>query len=47
MIVQTFAQWKSYYPEGTTRKNTKKGLKNNIEKDLVKYFYENFPLQFW
>ena len=33
MNVQTFAQWKSYYPEGTTRKNTKKGLKNNIEKD--------------
>ena len=31
--VQTFAQWKSYYPDGTTRKNTKKEQKNNIEKD--------------
>jgi tetratricopeptide (TPR) repeat protein len=33
MSVQTFAQWKSYYPDGTTRKNTKKEQKNNIEKD--------------
>mgnify|MGYP003717961231 CR=1 FL=1 len=33
MSMQTFAQWKSYYPDGTTRKNTKKGLKNNVEKD--------------
>tara|TARA_B100000959_G_scaffold122793_1_gene128876 strand:- start:2473 stop:4194 length:1722 start_codon:yes stop_codon:yes gene_type:complete len=33
MSVQSFAQWKSYYPDGTTRKNTKKEQKNNIEKD--------------
>ena len=33
MSVQTFAQWKSYYPDGTTRKNTKKEQNNNIEKD--------------
>ena len=31
--VQTFAQWQSYYPDGTTRKNAKKEQKNNIEKD--------------
>ena len=30
--VQTFAQWQSYYPDGTTRKNAKKEQKNNIEK---------------
>ena len=31
--MQTFAQWQSYYPDGTTRKNAKKEQKNNIEKD--------------
>ncbi len=33
--MQTFAQWKSYYPEGTTqkkKKNTKKEKRKNTKK---------------
>jgi len=35
LSVQTFAQWKSYYPEG--KSNKKKAIKQDIEKDNFKY----------
>ena len=35
LSVQTFAQWKSYYPEG--KSNKKKTIKQDLEKDNVKY----------
>ena len=35
MSVQTFAQWKSYYPDGTTRKNTKKEQKTTLKKIIT------------
>ena len=35
MSVQTFAQWKSYYPEG--KSNKKNAIKQDIEKDNFKY----------
>ena len=35
MSVQTFAQWKSYYPEG--KSNKKKTVKQDVEKDNFKY----------
>ena len=35
MSVQTFAQWKSYYPEG--KSNKKNAVKQDIEKDNFKY----------
>ena len=35
LSVQTFAQWKSYYPEG--KSNKKNTIKQNLEKDNFKY----------
>ena len=35
MSAQTFAQWKSYYPEG--KSNKKNAVEKDIEKDNFKY----------
>ena len=43
LSVQTFAQWKSYYPEGTKRKTSKKeNPKNNEEEDTKSKFDTHF-----
>ncbi len=38
--VQTFAQWKSYYPDGTTRKESKNKKNQNIEKEDSKLKFD-------
>ena len=40
LSVQTFAQWKSYYPEGTKRKTSKKEKTQNNEKGDTKFKFD-------
>ena len=37
LSIQTFAQWESYYPEGTKRKTSKKEKNKNSEEDNAKF----------
>ncbi|MBC8266182.1 MAG: tetratricopeptide repeat protein [Flavobacteriales bacterium] len=41
LSVQTFAQWKSYYPEGTKRKTTKKEKNKETEKGDTKFKFDS------